>query len=171
MLLTVGFATTASAQGGHLGSFYQRAKMQLSNAIDIELQSAQTVTLNFTSVNNYASHVKTPKQTLRVRSNRKFTISVKTNSANFSYAGTTTPAPIMPVNVLRLRLRDRPNNTTPGGTFLSTFTPLSNTDQTMVAEAKRGGNQIFKVKYQARPGFDYPAGTYTTTVVYTATQL
>ncbi len=153
------------------GSFHQRARLSLSNAIDIELQSDPNLTLSFTNVNHYANHKKSAKQDLRVRSNKKFTISVRTSSANFSYSGSASPAPVMPVNVLRLRLRNRPSGTVPGGTFLASFTPLSPTDQTMVAEANRGGNQVFRVKYQARPGFEYPAGTYTTTVIYTATQL
>jgi hypothetical protein len=40
----------------------------------------------------------------------------------------------------------------------------------MINSASKGGNQTFEVKYKATPGFAYPAGTYTTDVVYTATQ-
>jgi hypothetical protein len=131
------------------------------------------VNLAFNTVNDYANGVSSSNQELRVRSNKKFGVTVKTNNANFSYTGTTTPAPVMPVaGVLDLRV---PANAT-GGTIASPFSAtayadLGATAQNLLTNCNNGGNQTFSIQYNATPGFAYPAGTYTVDVVYTATQL
>ncbi|MBS1688550.1 MAG: peptidoglycan-binding protein LysM, partial [Bacteroidetes bacterium] len=53
----------------------------------------------------------------------------------------------------------------------SAYSTLTSTAQNLISNATYGGNQTFSVQYNATPGFAYPAGTYTTSVVYTATQL
>ncbi len=65
-------------------------------------------------------------------------------------------------------------NTT-GGTIATPFSgtaysTLTSTDQNLISNGTYGANQLFSVQYQATPGFTYPAGTYTTNVIYTATQ-
>ena len=61
-----------------------------------------------------------------------------------------------------------------GGTIASAFNSayggLTASAQSLISSCTNGGNQTFSVQYQATPGFAYPAGTYTTNVVYTATQ-
>ncbi|MFN4247617.1 MAG: hypothetical protein ACK4EY_07825 [Flavipsychrobacter sp.] len=156
----------------------QTVNLNLSNAIELTFTGNNSATgaavnLAFNTVNDYANGVSSANQELRVRSNKKFGVTVKTNNANFSYTGTTTPAPVMPVaGVLDLRV---PANAT-GGTIASPFSAtayadLGATAQNLLTNCNNGGNQTFSIQYNATPGFAYPAGTYTVDVVYTATQL
>ncbi len=61
-----------------------------------------------------------------------------------------------------------------GGTIASTYgtsyTDVTNTAATILSGCSNGGNQTFSVQYQATPGFNFPAGTYTANVIFTATQ-
>ncbi|MBN8669287.1 MAG: hypothetical protein J0L80_01260 [Chitinophagales bacterium] len=156
----------------------QTVNLNLSNAIELTFTGSGTATgaavnLAFNTVNDYANGVSSSNQELKVRSNKKFGVTVKTNNANFSYTGSTTPAPVMPVSgVLDLRV---PANAT-GGAIASPFSAssyadLSATAQNLLTNCNNGGNQTFSIQYNATPGFAYPAGTYTVDVVYTATQL
>ncbi len=156
----------------------QTVNLNLSNAIELTFTGSTTATgaavnLAFNTVNDYANGVSSSNQELKVRSNKKFGVTVKTNNANFSYTGTTTPAPVMPVaGVLDLRV---PANAT-GGTIATPFSAtayadLGATAQNLLTNCNNGGNQTFSIQYNATPGFAYPAGTYTVDVVYTATQL
>ena len=156
----------------------QTVNLNLSNAIELTFTGSTTATgaavnLAFNTVNDYANGVASSAQELKVRSNKKFGVTVKTNNTNFTYTGTTTPAPVMPVSgVLDLRV---PANAT-GGTIASPFSAtaystLTNTAANLISNGNNGGNQTFSVMYNATPGFAYPAGTYTVDVVYTATQL
>lgn len=155
----------------------QTANLVLSNAIELTFVGSGTATgasvsMPFGSVNDYASGVQTAAQQLKVRSNKAYNVTVKANAANFTYAGTTTPAPVMPVSSV-LDMKVSANAT--GGTIATpfsatTFSDISATAQNLLTGCTYGGNQLFSVIYQATPGFAYPAGTYTTDVVYTATQ-
>jgi hypothetical protein len=40
----------------------------------------------------------------------------------------------------------------------------------VITNAAAGENKNFSVEYQAKPGFTYPAGTYSVDIIYTATQ-
>ena len=173
-LAVTGFAAKAQVAS----TATQTVNLNLSNAIELTFTGSTTATgaavnLAFNTVNDYANGVSSSNQELKVRSNKKFGVTVKTNNANFSYTGTTTPAPVMPVSgVLDLRV---PANGT-GGTIASPFSAtayadLSATAQNLLSNCNNGGNQTFSVMYNATPGFTYPAGTYTVDVVYTATQL
>lgn len=156
----------------------QTVNLSLSTAIDITFVGSGTatggaVTLTFSTVNDYANGVESAAQQLKVRSNKNYKVDVKTNAANFTYSGTTTPAPSMPVSGV-LALKVSANST--GGTITtpfssSAFNTLSSTSANMLTNCTNGGNQLFSVMYNATPGFAYPAGTYTVDVVYTATQL
>ena len=155
----------------------QSTNLSLSNAIEITFtQNASiiggSVSLAFTNVNHYANGVESEEQELMVRSNKNFSIGVKSNVTNFTYTGTTTPAPVMPVNgVLGLKVTE--NNT--GGSIASPFSSanyasLTSSNQNLITGSSRGGNKTFSIQYKATPGFAYPAGTYSADVVYTATQ-
>ncbi|OSZ81906.1 hypothetical protein CAP35_01140 [Chitinophagaceae bacterium IBVUCB1] len=170
-----GFAAKAQSPSS---TATQTVNLNLSNAIELTFTGSGTATgaavnLAFNTVNDYANGVASAEQTLRVRSNRRFGVTVRTNNANFTYTGAVTPAPVMPVTgVLDLRV---PANGT-GGTIASPFSAssyadLSNTAQNLLSNCANGGNQTFNIQYNATPGFAYPAGTYTVDVVYTATQL
>ena len=172
----VSFSFAAKAQVNSAGQ--QTVNLSLTDAIELTFTGSGTatgasVTLPFTTVNDYANGVTSAAQQLKVRSNKNFTVAVKSNAANFTYTGSTTPAPAMPVSGV-LGVMVSANGT--GGTIASpfsasTYSTLTATNQSLITNGTRGGNQTFSVQYQATPGFSYPAGNYSVDVVYTATQL
>jgi len=171
------FASLANAQSAS-STATQQVSLSLSNAIAMTFTGSGTstggaVTIPFATVSDYANGVVTTAQALSVQSNKNFTITINANSANFTYTGSTTPSPTMPINgVLGVKVSA---NTT-GGTIAapfsaSTYATLTSTAQNLITNATYGGAQNFSVIYKATPGFAYPAGTYATSVIYTATQL
>ncbi|MBS1773333.1 MAG: hypothetical protein JST82_10775 [Bacteroidetes bacterium] len=173
-LSAIGFG--ASAQTSSTAT--QTVNLSLSNAIEITFTGSGTatgaaVTLTFTTVNDYANGVESAAQQLKVRSNKNYKVDVKTNAANFTYSGSTTPAPSMPVSgVLGLKVSANGTSGTVTSPFsTSSYSTLSSTSANLLNNCVNGGNQLFSIMYQATPGFAYPAGTYTVDVVYTATQL
>jgi hypothetical protein len=171
-IVLVGFA--AKAQNAS-STATQTVNLNLSNAIELTFTGSGTATgaavnLAFTTVNDYANGVESAAQQLKVRSNKAFGVTVKTNNASFTYSGTTTPAPVMPVaGTLDVKVSSNGTGGTTAGTFAG-YTDLSTTAANMISNGTYGGNQLFSVMYKATPGFAYPAGTYTVDVVYTATQ-
>jgi len=170
----LGFASAANAQV--TANATQQVNLSLTNAIAITFTGSGTTTgaavsMPFAAVSDYTNGVTSSAQQLKVQSNKNFTVTVNANAANFTYTGSTTPAPSMPVSDLNLKVTANSTGGTIAGTFGTAFTDLSNTAQNLITNATYGGNQTFSVQYQATPGFAYPAGTYTTSVVYTATQL
>lgn len=166
---------TAKAQTS--GNASQTVNLSLSDAIDINFtannsSTGQAVNFTFTSVNDYANGKQSSDYQIKVRSNKKFNVTIKANTTNFTYSGATTPSPVMPVSSV-LSMMIAANQT--GGTQVAPFSSgnfgaITATAQNMLTNCSLGGNQWFNVKYKANPGFNYPAGTYTVDVVYTATQ-
>jgi hypothetical protein len=156
-------------------SAQQTVQLQLSNALEITFTgnssaTGATVTLPFTSTNDYANGVESTTQQLRVRSNKNFNVTVKTNAATFTVNnGTTTTASTMPASVLDVKVTANGTGGAIAGNFAN-YTDLSNTAANLITNGTYGGNQTFSVQYKAQPGFAYPAGTYAIDVVYTATQ-
>jgi hypothetical protein len=154
----------------------QNVALSLSNAIAITFVSSGTstgtaVSIPFTTVADYTNGVSSSAQQLKVQSNKVFNVTVNANAANFTYSGTTTPAPTMPVSgVLAAEVTVNGTGGTVASAFNNTYASLTSTAQSLIATCANGGNQTFSVQYQATPGFAYPAGTYTTNVVYTVTQ-
>ena len=171
----IGFTSAANGQSTQ-SSAQQTVQLNLSNALEITFSGSgttgATVALPFTTADDYANGVESGAQTLKVRSNKNFTVTVKTSGANFMVSnGGSTATSSMPASVLGLMLTA--NNT--GGQIgqgfsTSAYNALSATAANLITNATNGGNQTFAVKYKATPGFAYPAGTYTTDVIYTATQ-
>lgn len=175
VLIVCGFVANAQNPSA---TATQTTNLVLSNAIELTFTgtsnaTGKNVNLNFLTVNEYANGIESGDQWLKVRSNKDYNISVKTNSANFTYSGNTNPAPVMSVqNVLDLMVRFNYTGATIGAHFSSShFRKLSDIDRNLLENADRGGNQTFAIKYKATPGFAYPEGTYSVDVVYTATQL
>ena len=176
-LAILGFNAHAQNQANQSSSASQTVNLVLSNAIEITFTgtgnaTGSDVNIPFTTVNDYANGVESNAQELKVRSNKNFTVAVKSNAANFSYTGTTNPAPTMPVeNVLAVKVTANGTGGSIANPFSATnYSTLKSTSQDLISAGSRGGNQTFSVKYKATPGFAYPAGTYSVDVVYTATQ-
>lgn len=174
LLMCIGNAATAQKAASSAG---QTVILTLTDAIEVSFTSTQNnvgtdVTLPFASVNSYADGVASIAQELKVRSNKGFSITVKSSDAYFSYNGSTSPAPVMPIlKVLGLQVTANGTGGTIAAPFANTgYSTLSATSQDLINYGSRGGNQTFSIKYKATPGFAYPAGTYTANVIYTATQ-
>ncbi|MEZ5016936.1 MAG: hypothetical protein R2800_07775 [Flavipsychrobacter sp.] len=151
----------------------QTAKLALSNAIEIKFYSnyyGGTQTLTFNNVNDYANGKTSGYQILIIRSNKDYNVTVKANASNFSYSGSTNPAPVMPISKLNVANFYNGTGGTVANTFNNNYAPLSNVDQPLINNGKKGNFRYFFTRYKATPGFAYPAGTYTAEVIYTATQ-
>lgn len=132
--------------------------------------TGSTVSLPFTTIDDFVNGEESSVQQLVAASTKPFNVTVKTNAANFTYNGSYTSGTTMPVNG-KLRLRVTANGT--GGSIASPFTAystLTSNNQNLINAATNGANKTFSVQYQAIPGLSYPAGTYTTQVIYTVTQ-
>jgi hypothetical protein len=134
----------------------QTVTLVLKNAISINITSATGTSFSFDDANEYSTGLtNTSASTIQVASNLPWAVSVKTSTANFS--GPAAPAATMPSSALGVRLN--------GG---SAFTSLSTSAASLTSGARGTGS--FSVDYKANPGYAYDAGTYTISVVYTATQ-
>jgi hypothetical protein len=139
------------------GSSSQTVNLTLKNAISLTITAATGTTFTFDGSDDYLNGMaNTNASSFQVKSNRPWAVTVK--AAAVSFAGPAAPAATMPASVLGVRLT--------GG---STFTTLSTTAASLTTGAR--GDSNFSVDYRATPGFLYDAGTYTLSVVYTATQL
>lgn len=172
-----GGSGSSSSGGGTSSSAGQATYLALSNAIEMTFTGSgggigSDVTLAFSTVNDYANGIESGEQELKIRSNKNFSVAVKSNATNFTYNGNTTPAPTMPVSgVLAMKVTSNSTGGSVSSPFsTSSYSTLSSSNQGLISAGSRGGNQTFGVKYKATPGFAYPAGTYTVDVVYTATQ-
>jgi hypothetical protein len=152
----------------------QTTNLSLADAIDITFTgtgtNSATVSLPFTTPDDYANGITSSAQTLKVRSTKDFNVEVKASSANFTYSGSASPTPTMPLSGI-FTMKVSSNST--GGSIaspFSAFSSLSTTNQDLITGGTEGGNQQFAVQYKATPGFDYPGGTYTVAIIYTATQ-
>lgn len=154
----------------------QTVNLTFANIVEILFTGTGTttgsdVTIPFANLDDYVNGVESSDYQLRVRSNKDFNVTVRTNSANFSYSGSASPAPTMPVSG-KLLIRVSANST--GGSIAAPFSgyaTLTNSNQGLINSGDRGGNQTFSVKYKGQPGFGYPAGDYAVNVIYTVTQL
>lgn len=171
VLLSAVFAIALSTKAqNQSSSASQSVTLDLAPVIQISNVTSSDVNLGFNSVADYASGQESAQQQFKVQSNKGFVITVKTDAESFTYSGNTTPAPTMPVaNTLYLALSDNQTGGSVGSTF-SSYTPISSTPKDLILNCKNGGNQVFAVNYKATPGNNYPAGTYTVGVVYTASQ-
>jgi hypothetical protein len=175
-LFLVCIAGAASAQINTAAT--QTVNISMSNAVEISFTSTgtttgSTVNMAFNTVTNYASGVESDAQEMKVRSNKNFSVTVKSNSTNFTYSGSTTPSPTMPVSgVLAIMVTANSTLGSIASPFSSTtYAGITSANQNLITNGSRGGNQKFSVKYKATPDFNYPAGTYTVSIVYTATQI
>jgi len=155
----------------------QTVQLGLSNALEIKFGDnnstvGNTVSLPFTTINDYINGVESSDIELKIRSNKEFTVSVKTSSNQFTYTGNANGNTNMPVtSTLGIKVSANATGGNIGSSFSATsYNHLNQNARSLLQNCDNGGNQTFAVKYKATPGFNYPAGTYTTEVIYTATQ-
>jgi hypothetical protein len=155
----------------------QKVELMLVDVIEIAFNSTNSrtgpmVDLDFKTVGDYYNGVESAPQLLKVRSNRGFTVSVKTSSSTMSYTGQAHGR--NNVNVAdALNIRVPQNNT--GGNIAAPFSGnayknLSSHDKVLLDACNRGNDQNFSVQYKAAPKVAYAPGAYTVDVVYTASR-
>ena len=150
LTISVANAQTTSATAS------QTVTLNLQNQIDIAVVTgtATGTSFVFDSPTEYSAGItNTNASQFQVRSNKAWAVTVAASTTNFTSASTTP----MPSNKLGVRLSNG-----------SSFSQLSTTAANLTSGARGSGN--FTVDYNANPGFTYDAGTYTLSVVYTATQ-
>lgn len=152
-ILVLAFVATQAQSSANAS---QTVTLTLQNSIDISFTAATGTQFTFANTSDYQSGLTNNNAaTLSVKSNRPWAVTVASATANFN--GPAAPSPAMPASVLGVRLN--------GG---SSFNALSTTAASLTSGAR--GTSSFNVDYNANPGFSYDAGTYTVSVVYTATQ-
>lgn len=162
-----------SSNAGGVGA--HKANLQLSNAIEISFTSSNnTANIEFASITDMLNGLESAAYEVKVRSNKKFRVSVKQSSNTFTYSGTDPLGSTMLVsNVLKVLVTE--NSTGGYRPWLAqifgwqSFNSL-NIPVTLISDCSAGANQTFAVKYKATPGLNFIAGTYTADMVYTATQ-
>jgi hypothetical protein len=172
LLICTTLATRAQSVNS---SASQTIQLELSDAIEIGFvatgnNTGSVVNLAFSNVNDYANGIESAEYQVRIRSNKDFDVHMEANADYFTYSGATSPAPSMKVkDVLDMMIT---SNST-GGQINGGYHHFKHVDgdhsKRIINNGDRGGNQTFAVKYKATPGFEYPAGTYTINMVYTAT--
>ena len=175
--VAIGFQTAIFAQSNASGTAQQNVQLALSNALEIKFNSnnsttGPTVTLPFNSVTDFQNGVISSDIDLYVRSNKNFTVTVNSSSNQFTYTGSATQNTTMSVpSVLGIMVTSNNTGGSIGNNFSSnSFNNINSNSKTLFQNCTYGGNQNFTIKYKATPGFNSPSGTYSTDVIYTATQ-
>ncbi len=172
--LFISFVFSLSICTAQTTAVTQTLNLSLTNIISLTFVSSGTstggtITLPFSSTSDYDNGVISSDQQLTVLSNMHFNVAVQSNAVNFSYSGTVTPAPTIQVaNVLQMMVSA---NNTGGSLSYSSYASIPSGTATIINWGSPGGNQTFSVRYKATPGYTMPSGTYTTNIIYTATQL
>jgi hypothetical protein len=176
IILVIALVSYRLISFGQTASGNVNVNLSLANAISISFVSTGTETggllnISFGTLANYKNGITSATQQIKVQSNKTFNISVSSNSDYFTYSGTVSPAPLMPVNgVLALQASSNSTGGIINAAFRTTYGSISSTAKSLISGGSLGSNKTFKVKYKATPGFNYPQGTYTANIVYTATQ-
>lgn len=150
-------ATVGYCQPRAAANINHNVSLGLTNAIEITFTRGQAVSFSFSTATHYQNGLSnTNAATIRVRSNRRFNITVKSATTHFASASAT-PMPVSGVLAVRVSTQ-------------STFLNLSTNNINLITNQNRGV-RTFNLAYRATPSFNYDAGTYTANIIYTATQL
>ena len=159
------------------GSYAQQTiQSEIPNIIEITFTSTAStsgniVALPFTTPATYNTGATSSSEELKVSSNNNFNVSVKSNSANFTYTGNEIADNVMPVSKLALSVTSNATGGSVGSGFSNpAYKSLSTIDQPLITGGLAGSDQMFTIKYKATPGYNYAGGEYTVDVVFTATQ-
>jgi len=160
VVLLISIMIAANASFGQVqpkASISHNVAMNLTNAIEITFTRGQNVSFAFTTATQYQSGIaNTNAATIRVRSNKRFNITVKSANTHFA-SSSATPMPVSGVLAVRVSTS-------------STYLNLSTSNINLITNQNRG-IRSYNLAYRATPGFNYDAGTYTANIIYTATQL
>lgn len=156
LFLSIGLINSY-AQPGLGANTNHNISLGLTNAIEITFTAGQNVNLTFSTATHYQNGVTSNNAaTIRIRSNRNFNFSARSATTHFS-SSSATPMPVSGVLAARVSM-------TPF------FRNLSINNTNLMGTQSRGV-RTYNLDYRATPGFNYDAGTYTATIILTATQL
>ncbi|WP_276133536.1 hypothetical protein [Polluticoccus soli] len=156
----------------------QMLMMSLSNVIEVSFGGNNSgfdgpISMQFKNPGDYIHGIESPKQEIRVRTNKSFNVNVHAKSGMFNYSGAQYPAPEMPIDsTLSMSVSDngRGGTIAPGTGGNNQYFPLSTESQNVIIGGGTGGNQNYSVKYKTKPGQSIPEGTYAVDLIYTASQ-
>jgi hypothetical protein len=172
-LLLTGFiflALTGSAfaqKAQKSGSASQTLNISFGDVIDIRFvsndqKSGPLLQMIFNTADDYFNGIESPQQTLKVRSNKKFSVSVR--AMNTLNGGNQSLPSFIYMKV--------PQNHTGGkiATAFSntTYQRLSNNNLVLLENGNKGDDQNFSVQYKAKPGSIVDPGVYNIDVIFTA---
>ncbi len=163
------YAQQASASGS------QKVSLQLANVVQISQFNGQnnsgTVSMPLTTAATLDQGIESPVYTVSINSTNGFDVKAQAVDEFFTYSGSAAMPPAMKVaDVLALKVVE--NKTTGnigGGHEQYQHVPGTNQSQ-IINNGNRGANQTFAVQYKATPGYNYPGGMYTASIMYTVTQ-
>ncbi len=140
-----------------------QVRLNLSPALELELDPKSDVSFNFLTANDIENGVIKPQFTrFRIKATRPWTLSVKSLTPYFSGSGPYASQD-MPPSVLEIKK-----------TNSSEYIPLAYTDVPLFT-GSRGGNftpgNDFRADKKFTPGFNYNEGYYFITLVYTLTAM
>ena len=140
-----------------------QVRLNLSPALEFEMDPKTDISFNFTSANDIENGVvKNQFARFRIKATRPWTLSVKSLTPYFSGSGPYASHD-MPPSVLEMKK-----------TNSSEYIPLAFTDVILFAGG-RGGNLTagndFNADLKFTPGFNYNEGYYFITLVYTLTAM
>ncbi len=176
LLIVAGAVSTVFAQQvNEAANASQSANLVMSNAIDITFNSNGTnegdvVNLPFDNVNDYANGVESTPIELKVRSNKKFHVWAKAGSSRFTYSGPESKDPKMNINKLKIKVVSNNTGGTVPNAVSNKYSNMSKSNKKLINNGTAGGDNTFAVQYKADPGYEFPAGTYSVDIIYTATQ-
>jgi hypothetical protein len=149
------------------GSASQTLNISFGDVIDIRFvsndqKSGPLLQMTFNTADDYFHGIESPQQTLKVRSNKKFSVSVR--AMNTLNGGNQAVPSFIYMKV--------PQNHTGGkiaAAFSSTtYQKLSNNNLVLLENGNKGDDQDFSVQYKAKPGSIVDPGVYNIDVVFTA---
>ena len=148
----------------------QTLSIQLGDVIDIKFVAndqavGPQIQMVFNSAEDYYNGVESPKQILKIRANKNFTVSVRAANVAAQNGNTTVPSFIY--------IKVPQNNT--GGQIAQSFSDASyrritNMDIPLLEDGDKGDDQTFAVQYKAKPGTMVDPGVYTVDVIFTASR-
>lgn len=169
------YCQTLSAQTEKSSSAVQNVDLALADVVSTGFFSGNgsgsgappSVDLPLGGTGALSEGIESPEIKVTMQCNSGYDVSVSSSSTNFTYSGNSTTNTTMPVSdVLSFMVTE--NNT--GGSVSNNFTSYQAVDGMNMKKAIGSGKpgvRTFSFKYKAQPGFKYPAGVYTTDIVFT----
>ncbi|RYZ51282.1 MAG: hypothetical protein EOP49_12095 [Sphingobacteriales bacterium] len=174
LVLSSLWATSSRAQNAS-ASASQTVRLTLAPVIAFKFTATGSaegnlVNLDFNNVNQFTNGVVSQDQELSIISNKTFKVSVQTDAASFSYNGNNGNTAMPVDNTLFVSVK---NNNTGGAVasgFNNSYQSLNAGSQDLLLNGQQGADQRIVLAYKAKPGLNYPSGSYSVGVIYTATQ-